>query len=61
MGRPTLGNENHAHSFLLNKNGIAILTFDPTYMKFDALDFGGKRGITGYRKSSKTSARRGAS
>jgi hypothetical protein len=35
---------------LVNKNGIATLTFDPTYTKFDALDFGGKRGITGYRK-----------
>lgn len=35
---------------LVRKDGIAVLKFDPTYTKFEALDFGGKRRITGYRQ-----------
>jgi hypothetical protein len=38
---------------LHNKTGTAILTFDPAYMSFEALDFDKKRRITGVRLSSK--------
>jgi hypothetical protein len=35
---------------LVRKDGIAKLVFDSTYTKFEALDFDGKRRITGYRQ-----------
>lgn len=35
---------------LIRKEGIATLVFDPTYTKFEALDFDKKRRITGYRQ-----------